>query len=213
MTRLALPMLLCCGSLISGRVLAQADKQAANDPAHDELRKLRDDVEAAFRQRDFDRLVSYMHPDVVITFQNAVVGRKREGAKAYYEKMLSGPDSIVESMDYQFTVDELAILHGGDAAIAWGTLGDSYQLRDGMEVDLDSRWSATMVKEDGRWLVASAHGSIDAFDNDILRKAVKQTMLYAGGGGLAVGLIIGIVATWLLRRKKRTSRETASDAG
>jgi len=40
------------------------------DPAHNELRALRDDVLDAFNKKDLDRLLGHVHPNVVVTWQN-----------------------------------------------------------------------------------------------------------------------------------------------
>jgi hypothetical protein len=143
-----------------------------------------------------------MHPNVAITWQNAEVSRGRDGARAYYQRMLLDKNSVVESLTVNLTVDELAHIFGGSTAVAFGSLGDQYKLRDGMEFNLDSRWSATLVKEGGKWLIASAHGSANVFDNSVMRLALKKVMYWAGGGGLVVGLLVGVVGTLFLKRRR-----------
>jgi ketosteroid isomerase-like protein len=193
---------LLLAALLPAAAAAQPEKQPAEDPAHDQLRAVRDGVVDAFNKRDIERLVGYMHPDVVITWQNAEVTRHREGARQYYQRMLLDPDSVVESLSVNLQVDDQAVLHHGDTAIAWGSLGDRYKLRHGGEFAMNSRWSATLVKDNDRWLIVSAHGSINAFDNDILNQVARKLMLYTGGGGLIAGLIIGAGALWLARRRR-----------
>lgn len=184
-------------------VMAQEKKAAEEDPVHNELRKLRDEMVDAFNQRNVERMLALMHPDVVITWQNAEVSRKHAGVREYYQRMLLNKDSIVERLTVDLQVDEYAILHGGDTAIAWGTLGDKYRLRDGSEFAMHSRWSATLVKQGGRWLVASAHGSVNAFDNEILRQAAGKLLFWSGGGGLVLGILLGIAGVLVLRRRKQ----------
>jgi uncharacterized protein (TIGR02246 family) len=186
-------------------VMAQEKKGAEEAPVHNELRKLRDEMVDAFNQRDVDRMLNLMHPDVVITWQNAEVSRKHAGVREYYERMLLNKDSVVERLTVDLEVDEFAILHGGDTAIAWGTLGDKYRLRDGSEFAMNSRWSATLVKQGDRWLIASAHGSVDAFRNEILRQAAGKLLFWSGGGGLVLGILLGIAGVLVLRRRKAAS--------
>src|SRR2546430_1407562 len=70
----SLSLLLSTWALLSPPpIWAQADKAREEAPVHNELRKVRDGIDEAFKKRDFDRLVSFMHPDVVITWQNAEV--------------------------------------------------------------------------------------------------------------------------------------------
>jgi ketosteroid isomerase-like protein len=182
---------------------AQTKQPPAEDPVHNELRAVRDGVVDAFNKRDIDRLLGYMHPNVVLTWQNAEVTRGRDGARAYYQRMLLDKNSVVKSLTVNVIVDELAIIYGGNTAVAFGALGDDYKLRDGMAFNLNSRWSATLVKEGDRWLIASAHGSANVFDNAVMSLALKKIMYWAGGGGLAVGLVVGILGTLLAKRRKR----------
>jgi ketosteroid isomerase-like protein len=190
-----------CSAVTS--ISAQTKQPQPEDPVHNELRAVRDGVVDAFNKRDIDRLLGYMHPNVVITWQNAEVSRGHEGARSYYKRMLLDKDSVVESLTVNLTVDELAAIYGGNTAVAFGTLGDQYKLRDGMEFNLNSRWSATLVKEGGRWLVVCAHGSANVFENSVMGLALKKVMYWAGGGGLAVGLLVGIVGTLLAKRRNR----------
>ena len=181
-----------------------AQPTPAEHPAHKELRALKDELTAAFNKRDLDALLKHLHKDVVVTWQNAVVSRGHKGVRDYYDKMLVGDKSIVIDVKSAPTVAELSVLYGGEnaaTAIAYGTLNDEYKLRDGLEVKLDSVWSATLVKEDGRWLIADFHASTNTFDNAVMTIAVKKTMTMAGGGGIAAGLLLGIVLMLVFRRK------------
>jgi uncharacterized protein (TIGR02246 family) len=188
--------------LVAVPLAAQEKAALPEDPAHAQLRALKKDVEDAFNKRDIEKLISYMTPDVVVTWQNGDVSRKHEGMRAYYQKMLLDKNAVVESLSVKPEVDELSILYNGDTAIAFGTLGDHYKLRDGMEFNLNSRWNATAVKQGDRWLLASAHLSTNAFDNEVLHAAVKRTAIWVGGGGLAVGLLFGFVATRAFSRRR-----------
>jgi len=181
-----------------------AQATPAEHSAHKELRALKDELTAAFNKRDLDALLKHVHKDAVVTWQNAVVSRGHKGVRDYYEKMLVGDKSIVIDVKSAPEVGELSVLHGGEnplTAVAYGTLNDQYKLRDGMEVKLDSVWSATLVKEDGRWLIADFHASTNTFDNAVMNIAVQKTLTIAGGGGAAVGFLLGIVLMFVFRRK------------
>ena len=45
----------------------------------------------------------------------------------------------------------------------------------GMEFDLENRWTATLVKDDGQWKIAAYHVSSNIADNPILTLAKKST--------------------------------------
>jgi ketosteroid isomerase-like protein len=185
---------------------AAQEKAPPEDPAHAKLRALRDEMLEAFNKRDVDGLLKHLHPDVVVTWQNGEVSRKHEGVRQYYQRMLLAPDSVVQSITIpRLDVAELSILYGRgkdkDTAVAWGTMEDQYRLRDGMEFNLHSRWTVTLVNEGDAWKVVEAHLSGNVFENEVLYAAVKRTALWTGLIALPVGLVLGFGGARLLRRR------------
>ena len=177
--------------------------QQPEDPAHAQLRALRDDLVDAMNKKDLNRLLSHLHPDVVVTWQNAEVSRKPEGVRTYISRMLDGPNSVVETFSTAPTVDELTILYGGDAGVAFGSSRDSFRLRSGQTFDLTSRWTATVVNDGGSWKIAAFHSSASLFDNPLLAAAQRWAMT-----GAVVALIAGFGIGFLISRigKRRSQR-------
>lgn len=177
--------------------------QQPEDPAHAQLRALRDDLVDAMNKKDLNRLLSHLHPDVVVTWQNAEVSRKPEGVRTYISRMLDGPNSVVETFSTAPTVDELTILYGGDAGVAFGSSKDSFRLRSGQTFDLTSRWTATVVNDGGSWKIAAFHSSASLFDNPLLAAAQRWAMT-----GAVVALIAGFGIGFLISRigKRRSQR-------
>jgi len=171
---------------------------AKDEEVHNELRALRDGLVDAMNKGDIDRQLTYLHPNVVVTALNGEVSRGREGVRAYFLKMTTGPNRVVESFHCEIAVDELTILYGPNTGIAFGSALQSYKLADGLKLDAKTRWTATLVKENDHWLVASLHASANLFDNPLLAMA-KRTAYWAGGIALLAGLIIGSL---LARRRK-----------
>jgi ketosteroid isomerase-like protein len=181
--------------------IAAAQAARAEDPAHAELRALRDDMVDAVAKRDISRLLSHLHPNVVVTWQNAEVSRGHDGVRAYLDRMLSGDTRIVNTFTTQPTVDELTILYGGDAGIAFGSSADHFELRNGPTFDLASRWTATLVKDEGAWKVAAFHASTNLFDNPVTQTA-RRWLIWTGIGALVAGLVIGAIVARLMRGKR-----------
>ena len=192
-----------CLSIVSLRAQTAAPAAPAEDVerTHAELRALRDGLIKATNDANLDALLELLHPNVVITWQNAEVSRGRNGVREYLTRMMGGPNKVVRRFQTAPTVDELTILYGGDTGIAFGTSKDRFELSDGMNFDLTGRWSATMVKEGGRWMIASFHASANLFDNPILNLAARSTM-WSGVGGLVIGALIALVALALIRRRR-----------
>ena len=163
---------------------------------HDALRSVRDRAVAALNGSDVDALLALAHDEVVFTAMNAEVARGKDAIRAYFDKMMVGPDRIVESMTTEIKVDTLSILHGDDTAIAYGSSHDRYRLTDGLELEVDARWTSTLVRVGDDWLIASFHSSVNVFDNPLLA-ASRRLLYWVGGAALALGLVAG----WLIGRR------------
>jgi ketosteroid isomerase-like protein len=179
---------------------AQDGKPAKEDPAHEQLRTLRREVTDAVNKNDLDRLLTHLDKDVVVTWMNAEVSRGPDGVRAYYDKMTKGPDRVVESVTINPEVDELTHLYG-DTGIASGSSQDHFKLADGRDFVVPTRWSGTLVRKDGRWLIAEFHASTNLFDNPVLHIAIRKTATWVGCGAAVAGLLVGFVVARLLRRR------------
>jgi ketosteroid isomerase-like protein len=173
-------------------VTSADDAKTKEDPAHADLRALRAELVKAINGNHLDDMLALLDDDVVVTFMNAEVGRKPAGVRAYYDKMMNGPNKIVESITIDPTVDELTHLYG-DTGVAFGSSKDHFKLTDGRDFVAETRWTGTLVKKDGKWKVASFHASANAFDNPILWIALKKVGMWVGIGAAVLGLVIGFL--------------------
>jgi ketosteroid isomerase-like protein len=157
----------------------------------------------AFNKGDLDGLLANLHKNVVATWQDGEVCRGRDGVRAYYDKMMKGDNRIVESVQARASVDELTILYGDRNGLAFGSVDQDFHLKNGKQFHLNSRWTADVVKEGDRWLIAGLHVSANAFDNPILNQAIRLTGLWVGGGALIVGLLAGLLLARMFRGSRR----------
>jgi uncharacterized protein (TIGR02246 family) len=171
-----------------------AGARAAEDPAHEELRKLRTAIVEAVNRGDIDTLLQHVDPDVVVTWQNSEVCRGRQGLKDFFEK--TGRESF-KGYKVPPTPDELTILHGGDIGISFGKTVASYKLL-GKEYEIKSRWTATLVKTDGQWRLAAYQISMNVLDNPLLTTA-KNCVYLAGG----IALVVGAAAGFMFGRRRK----------
>jgi ketosteroid isomerase-like protein len=183
-------------SLLSLPALAQTP---ADEVTHNELRALRDGILDAIGKGDIERELTYFHPNVVVTWHNAEVSRGRDGVRKYLRRMLEGPDRKVDRFNADVNVDALTVLYGGDTGISYGSAVEHFTLKGGRDFALPARWSATLVKDGDRWLIASLHASDNLFDNPLLNLARKAAW-WAGGLGLLAGAGLGFA---LGRRRRR----------
>ena len=199
---LAVVVLLC----IASGVRAQTTRAAVtNADALSAINSLRTELVDAFNKGDVDRLISHLDPDIVITWQNGEVSRGPDGVKAYYNKMMTGENKIVQKLSAEPTVDDRHIY--GDWAVSWGNLHDQYTLNDGKSFKFDSRFTATIARRGAEWKVTAFHASVNAFDNPILRMAASKVGTWAGIIGGVIGLIVGVIVG-RMRGGKRAAAPT-----
>jgi ketosteroid isomerase-like protein len=178
--------------------LGQGQTTGVENPAHQELRKLRDDLLAAMNKGELDALLPFLHTNCIITWHNAEVSRGHEGVRTYFNRVMKGPSKIVESFHCDVTVDELTILYGDNIGVCYGSSDEQFKLAGGKNLNFKGRWSATLARENGRWLVANLHASTNLFDNLMLDLA-KQGAIIAGVACLAGGLVAG----WFWGRRRK----------
>jgi uncharacterized protein (TIGR02246 family) len=179
-----------CGAVIGGRVAAAE----AEDPVHGELRALRAELVAAVTAGDADVVMKHVHPDVVVTWQTNEVCRGREALRAFFEK--TGREAF-QGYEVPPTPDGLTLLYGGDTGVSFGETVAKYRLL-GKEFGAKSRWTATLVKHEGRWKLAAYHLSMNVMDNALLDGA-RGAVWVSGAVALAAGLGAGV---YLGRRRK-----------
>ena len=183
---------------------AQNSIAPSENPAHQELRQLRNGLLEAMNKGDLEGTLKFLHTNCVITWHNAEVSRGREGMRAYYNRVMTGPNKIVESFTCSLKVDELTILYGDNMGVCFGSSDEHFKLATGKDLDVKGRWTATLVKEDGRWLIASLHASTNLFDNVMLDLAKKTAEIAA-----VICLIVGLTIGWLVGRRRKCTAKMA----
>jgi ketosteroid isomerase-like protein len=169
-----------------------------------EIDQLREGLVEAFTQKDADKLMTYLHPDIVVTWQNGEVSKGRDAVKAFYNRMLVGNDAVCESVSAHPVVEGRSV--NGDTAISYGHMDDTFRLKDGSEFHLDSRFSAWLERDNGKWLLRGFHLSANVFDNDIQKLAVRKTATWTAFIAGAAGALAGWILSKLIRGRNKAGR-------
>jgi len=185
-------------------VCAPGFAQTPNSDVHNALRQLRATMEKALNERDMNTILANVTPSVIFTTMNGDVCYGRDAVKTYFNKMMTDPGHIVQSITTHFEADALTTLYGDDTGIAFGSSNDHYVLTNGQKFDIRGRWTCTLVKMDGRWLIGSFHYSASIFDNPILTK-VRAMLLGGGAIAVVIALLIGIVVGRATTAKKASA--------
>jgi uncharacterized protein (TIGR02246 family) len=193
------------GILLAPLSYAQENEPAKEDAAHEELRELRRGLVAAVGNNDLDGILNHLHKDVVLTWLNGEQSRGHEQVSEYYNRMMKGEKRIVQSFSVEdVEAKELTLLYGDDTGVAYGTAKSHFVLTDGRDVIIEGPWTATMVKEDGKWVISAFHSSVNMFDNPILGMATGWIAKAAAIAGV-IGLLLGVGVVLVLKRGRSKS--------
>ena len=107
MKRIRTATVLALAFFASTDLRAQNPIGANENPAHQELRQLRDGLLEAMNKGDLEGTLKCLHTNCVITWHNAEVSRGHGGVRAYFNRVMTGPAKIVESFTCGVNVDEL----------------------------------------------------------------------------------------------------------
>jgi uncharacterized protein (TIGR02246 family) len=170
-----------------------------SDPA-DEITRIRTELVDAFNKGDVDAMAKHFDPDVVAVWQDGTVCHGPADIKAYYQRLIGGPDKLISKAHTSPQVDGRHLY--GDVAVSYGRFNDSYDLVGGGSITLDSKFTSTLAKRDGEWKVVAFHASGDMFKNDVINLAIKKTALWTGIGAGIAGLLIGAAAGRVTARRR-----------
>lgn len=173
----------------------------AEDTAHDDLRKMRTEVVDAITKGDIEKVLTYLHPNVVVTWQNGEVCRGHDGVRAFFDRM--GKQSF-RGYKVPPTPDDLTIMHDANTGVSHGRSVGAFHVL-GKSFEFENRWTATLVKVDGRWMLASYHVSWNALDNPLLT-AAKRAVYVAAPLAFLAGMILG---GFIIKRKYQCKRKNA----
>lgn len=187
------------------------DMSAEEAAAHEALRALKQGAETAFNklgetgdEKYLETLLEFVHDDVVLSAMNGVQAVGKQGLIDYYKQTMTGPDRTVQTVHHTFEVAALTKLYGDDTGVAYGTSVGNYELTDGLNFTADTKWTATMVKEDGKWLLASFQFAPSIFENPLLEKATEALYLGVIAAGL-IGMLLGYLLCRLFGKKRQSA--------
>ncbi len=173
---------------------AETPPQVSADSAiENELNELRLNMLKAYEGNIAD-LLPYLHPDIVVTWQDGEVSKGPDGVKKYYQGKMEGPNRVVAKVTGNPVVEDRRIF--GDQIVSFGNMNDTFVLlgKEDEPLQFNSRFSSLVVRHEGKLKLAGMHMSVNAFDNpitDYAAAAVKKLAIFAGLGALVVGLILG----------------------
>lgn len=137
---------------------------------HAALRTLMNRAVQAINSQDMDALSSCFSERFVFTTVDQTAVTSTLALKRYYDRMLRAEDSPLSGFKMEPSVEVPAVFLGANAGYSCGVSDDAYILRkSGRVIHMPSRWTATVVKEEGQWKLAALHAGINFTDNALLK--------------------------------------------
>jgi uncharacterized protein (TIGR02246 family) len=184
---LAMPMLLQESAFAEGTDPRADDRQA--------LIKVFQEIEAGINDQNIERMVAQMTPDATVTWANGEVSRGHNEIRAYYSRMVTGPDRILNKYYTAAKLGAHARFYG-EVAVADGTMQDSFIPVARKPFELSSNWTSTSAKINGQWKVVSLHLSSNVFNNVLIDEAKSAAKLAAAGGAFGGLVLAGLICWW-----------------
>ena len=176
--------------------LASVDTKAIDA----ELDKFRDDLFHAFNTGDYPAMLEkYCHKDIIATWQDGTTSEGHAGVISEFDKL----KQFIDKMTVDATTDKRLILNDGNLVISSGEMKDHYVLGRGPSVNLNSRWSATLIKEEDRWLLVSFSASTNAFDNEVVSLYLTSQKYTVSAAAGLIGIGIGLLLSRIMNRRSK----------
>ena len=184
---LFLMLLLSC--LLASPLAAEEDPRAAD---HEQLRGLLQEAKRAVNAFDLDALGPLLAPGFVLVLADQTLITDLAGLNAYFRATFKADGAPLRGLRIEPEALALSRFIDERVAVDHGISKDTYLLRGGQSMAMESRWTATLVKNGGRWQIQSLHAGVNILDNPILTAARQGSYLWALGG-----VVIGALLTWL----------------
>ena len=176
---------------------------AETDQSIEQINSLRTSLVQAFEARDIEGMLKNTHPDIMVTWQNGEVSHGQVEVRKFIDRMLTGPTSIVEKVTGNPVVEGRK--HFGDQIISYGHMNDEFVLRgESSPLRFDSRFSALLIKDKERYVLAGLHLSANAFENPVVA-AMFSRLSKLGFLVFIAGCALGVVITVVLQKKRATT--------
>jgi hypothetical protein len=186
--------------MLVGLAWGQVEKNHAD---HEQLRALLKSVESAMNGQKYNDLQPYFHPDMKVTVINQDVLSKLDQFDPYFRDWI-GPGKYVKSLKMSLTADALTEFYGeGESrfGVVRGSGVEDYDLSDGRRLEMKTRWTATVVKHQGKWKILSLHLGANFYRNPIVEQFQKAATTY-GILGLLAGSVAGGLLVFVALRKR-----------
>ena len=168
---------------------------------HEELRALLRTAKEAVNAKNFDALKPLFHEKFSITTVDQKFFTNFDEFKKEFAGLFTGDKAPLKSITFNPEADALTEFVGDNLGLSHGTSTDTYIFSDGDTRTMKSRWTATLIKADGKWKILNLHVGANILDNPVTEAAKGYVSKVGLGAGLG-GLLLGFLLAWFMRGRK-----------
>lgn len=160
-----------------------------------QLQALLESVRNAVNTRDLKVLNECFSENFSATMIDQKIVTTRKGLEDYYREVFTGEKAMVKSLVIAPEAEAITRIYDERFGTVYGRNLEKYELTDGKKFTIQSRWTASVVKTDGRWKIAAIHNGVNFVDNPVLTET-RKSRKYFLAIGLVAGLAAGILIPW-----------------
>ena len=188
--------------LISLFVLTSVNAEEQDRQIHNELRSVLKGITTAVNTKKYGELKQYFHKNLRVTTVNQNTIESYQGIEKYFDEWF-GEGGYLVSLHMTLTPDALTELYANKTmGIVRGSGIEKYKLTDGRDLELKTRWTATVIKDvNSKWRILSLHLGTNFYDNAIYNEMSEQLKKW-GMVGTFLALLFGLLLGYWLRGRK-----------
>lgn len=169
-------------SLLMLPVPGSAEEAVGAEEDHQALRQLLWAVKEAINTRDAELLKSHLHESYALTVLNQQVVSGETGVDDLFRDWFRGPNAPLKRLKVDPVATVPTQVFDGRFGTVYGTSTDAFQLATGDTYVFKTHWTASVIKEEGDWLLLNVHIGTNPLDNAFLDEYRKGM----GFGGVII---------------------------
>lgn len=175
------------------------------DADRHQMKLMLDDIREKLNHPDqLQAIVPYFDDNAIVTFYDARTVIGPDGLKNYIQKMVTGSNPVLKSYKVYGSEITPATVYSNNTATAYGWIKNNFEFVTGESIDVEGRWTATLIKESDHWKIVTLQFTANLFDNPLLN-AIEHKLIYIAVITLVVGLLSGYFLTRLFFRRRMRS--------
>ena len=167
------------------------------------LLELKAIYEQSVSNNELDKLVPYLDPEFTfVTFTDSEFDSTKTSFDQFKSEWNEARAKMLEGGSYSVKLAPAKSIIYRNFAFSRGIAHHKMKQGNGKVFELTGQWTATLRKQDGKWKLLRAHSSINPFANAMIADYVEGKLLQVGGIAFVVGLILGAMTLFLLKKSR-----------